>query len=139
MEGKNPRVIENAEGARTTPSVVAFTKDGERVSTLLTCGLKVSERRRKLTTHTFYLATLSSSVCQPSDKLSLTPKTQSSLQSVSSDANSPMLKSRRISTKFLSRCVKLRPGISKEGPYNFQIVLTLYRLYANADRQALQW
>lgn len=29
MEGKNPRVIENAEGARTTPSVVAFTKDGE--------------------------------------------------------------------------------------------------------------
>jgi len=29
MEGKNPRVIENAEGARTTPSIVAFTKDGE--------------------------------------------------------------------------------------------------------------
>ncbi|CAO3637484.1 unnamed protein product [Cunninghamella blakesleeana] len=29
MEGKNPRVIENAEGARTTPSVVAFAKDGE--------------------------------------------------------------------------------------------------------------
>ncbi|KAL4206391.1 hsp7-like protein [Rhizopus microsporus] len=29
MEGKNPKVIENAEGARTTPSVVAFTKEGE--------------------------------------------------------------------------------------------------------------
>jgi molecular chaperone DnaK len=29
MEGGTPRVIENAEGARTTPSVVAFTKDGE--------------------------------------------------------------------------------------------------------------
>lgn len=29
MEGKTPRVIENAEGARTTPSVVAFAKDGE--------------------------------------------------------------------------------------------------------------
>jgi molecular chaperone DnaK len=29
MEGKAPRVIENAEGARTTPSVVAFTEDGE--------------------------------------------------------------------------------------------------------------
>jgi molecular chaperone DnaK len=29
MEGKNPRVIENSEGARTTPSVVAFTKDDE--------------------------------------------------------------------------------------------------------------
>ncbi|MEO1014613.1 MAG: molecular chaperone DnaK [Pseudomonadota bacterium] len=31
MEGKEPRVIENAEGARTTPSVVAFTEDGERL------------------------------------------------------------------------------------------------------------
>lgn len=29
MEGKVPRVIENAEGGRTTPSVVAFTQDGE--------------------------------------------------------------------------------------------------------------
>lgn len=28
---QNPRVIENAEGQRTTPSVVAFTKDGERL------------------------------------------------------------------------------------------------------------
>ena len=31
MEGKEPRVIENAEGARTTPSMIAFTKDGERL------------------------------------------------------------------------------------------------------------
>ncbi|TFY81718.1 hypothetical protein EWM64_g2295 [Hericium alpestre] len=31
MEGKTSRVIENAEGARTTPSVVAFTKHGERL------------------------------------------------------------------------------------------------------------
>ncbi|QLL31716.1 hypothetical protein HG536_0B05810 [Torulaspora globosa] len=31
MEGKIPKIIENAEGARTTPSVVAFTKDGERL------------------------------------------------------------------------------------------------------------
>ena len=29
MEGKEPKVIPNAEGARTTPSVVAFTKSGE--------------------------------------------------------------------------------------------------------------
>jgi molecular chaperone DnaK len=29
MEGKNPKVIENAEGARTTPSVVAVNNDGE--------------------------------------------------------------------------------------------------------------
>jgi molecular chaperone DnaK len=31
MDGKNPKVIENAEGARTTPSVVAFQEDGERL------------------------------------------------------------------------------------------------------------
>jgi molecular chaperone DnaK len=31
LEGKDVRVIENAEGARTTPSIVAFTKTGERL------------------------------------------------------------------------------------------------------------
>ncbi len=31
MEGTSPKVIENAEGMRTTPSIVAFTDDGERL------------------------------------------------------------------------------------------------------------
>jgi molecular chaperone DnaK len=31
MEGGDPVVLENSEGARTTPSVVAFTKNGERL------------------------------------------------------------------------------------------------------------
>ncbi len=31
IDGKSTRIIENAEGARTTPSVVAFTADGERL------------------------------------------------------------------------------------------------------------
>ena len=31
IEGGEPVVIANAEGARTTPSVVAFSKDGERM------------------------------------------------------------------------------------------------------------
>ncbi len=31
MDGGTAKVIENAEGARTTPSIVAFTKDGERL------------------------------------------------------------------------------------------------------------
>ena len=29
MEGGKPKVIENAEGDRTTPSIIAYTKDGE--------------------------------------------------------------------------------------------------------------
>ena len=31
MDGKAPKVIENSEGTRTTPSIVAFTDDGERL------------------------------------------------------------------------------------------------------------
>ena len=31
MDGKTAKVIENAEGARTTPSMVAFSDDGERL------------------------------------------------------------------------------------------------------------
>ena len=31
MDGSQPKVIENSEGARTTPSIVAFAKDGERL------------------------------------------------------------------------------------------------------------
>jgi len=31
MDGDKARVIENSEGVRTTPSVVAFTEDGERL------------------------------------------------------------------------------------------------------------
>ncbi|MDE2016558.1 MAG: Hsp70 family protein, partial [Hyphomicrobiales bacterium] len=31
MEGSTPKVIENSEGARTTPSIVAFAQDGERL------------------------------------------------------------------------------------------------------------
>jgi len=32
MDGKTPKVIENSEGARTTPSIIAFTDDNERLT-----------------------------------------------------------------------------------------------------------
>src|SRR5476649_2742846 len=49
MDGKTPKVIENAEGARTTPSVVAIQDDGERL-------VGQSAKRQSVTnpTNTFY-------------------------------------------------------------------------------------
>jgi molecular chaperone DnaK len=35
VEGGSPRILENAEGARTTPSIVAITKTGEKLAGLL--------------------------------------------------------------------------------------------------------
>ena len=40
MDGKDAKVIENAEGARTTPSMVAFAESGERL-----VGQAASDRR----------------------------------------------------------------------------------------------
>ena len=49
MEGKDVRVIENSEGARTTPSMVAFSDSGERL-------VGQSAKRQAVTnpTNTFY-------------------------------------------------------------------------------------
>jgi molecular chaperone DnaK len=49
MDGKSPKVLENAEGARTTPSVVAFSSDGERL-------IGMPARRQAVTNpeHTFF-------------------------------------------------------------------------------------
>lgn len=49
MEGKQPRVIENSEGSRTTPSVVAFTKEGERLA-----GTPAKRQAVTNTQNTFY-------------------------------------------------------------------------------------
>ena len=45
MEGGKPRVIENSEGDRTTPSIIAFTKDGE-----VLVGSRPSARRSPIRT-----------------------------------------------------------------------------------------
>jgi len=63
MEGKNARVIENAEGARTTPSVVAFTPDGERL-------VGMAARRQAITNPTNTLYAVKRLIGRPfSDKM----------------------------------------------------------------------
>ena len=49
MEGKQPKVIENAEGARTTPSVVAFTPEGEKL-----VGMQAKRQAVTNSENTFY-------------------------------------------------------------------------------------
>ena len=42
MEGTQAKVLENAEGARTTPSVVAFSDNDEKLIIVITCRLKIN-------------------------------------------------------------------------------------------------
>jgi len=49
MEGGNPKVIVNAEGSNTTPSVVAFTESGERL-----IGIQAARQAITNPTHTYY-------------------------------------------------------------------------------------
>jgi molecular chaperone DnaK len=49
MEGGNPKVIVNAEGSNTTPSVVAFTENGERL-----IGIQAARQAVTNPEHTFY-------------------------------------------------------------------------------------
>lgn len=49
MEGNTTRVIENSEGARTTPSIVAYQEDGE-VWSVLRPSVRLSRTRRTRST-----------------------------------------------------------------------------------------
>ena len=60
MEGGEPTVIPNAEGARTTASVVAFTKNGERLVGQVAKRQAVTNHDRTISSiwpHDFVLAT----------------------------------------------------------------------------------
>ncbi len=48
LEGGKPRVIENSEGDRTTPSIVAYTKDGEKLVGVMAKNQRVTNSKRTL-------------------------------------------------------------------------------------------
>jgi len=48
MEGTQAKVLENAEGARTTPSVVAFADGDEKLIIIGTCRLKINTYMKKI-------------------------------------------------------------------------------------------
>src|SRR5712691_10740128 len=48
LEGGEPTVLENAEGGRTTPSVVAFTESGERLVGTVAKGQAVMNPERRI-------------------------------------------------------------------------------------------
>ena len=49
MEGKSAKILENSEGNRTTPSVVAFSSDGERLA-----GMPAKRQAVTNSSNTFY-------------------------------------------------------------------------------------
>ena len=111
MEGSQPKVLENAEGARTTPSVVAFTDDAEK--------LVGQPAKRQDIINKDMVSILSKNGITPLDSIGkkLDPNFHQAMMEIDDDQKEPGTIVQEIQKGFMMKDRLLRPslvGVSKK-------------------------
>jgi molecular chaperone DnaK len=133
MEGNEPVVIPNSEGRRTTPSIVAFIKDGER---------KVGDpaKRQAITNPQHTIASIKRFMGETFDKVA-TEISRVSYEVVKGDNNTPRVKinDRLFTPQEISAMVLQKMTISAEDYLGHEVneaVVTVPAYFNDAQRQA---
>ncbi|MBK9319888.1 MAG: molecular chaperone DnaK [Bacteroidetes bacterium] len=133
MEGNEPVVIPNSEGRRTTPSIVAFIKDGER---------KVGDpaKRQAITNPKHTIASIKRFMGETFDKVSL-EISRMPYEVVKGDNNTPRVKinDRMYTPQEISAMVLQKMKKTAEDYLGYEVgeaVITVPAYFSDAQRQA---
>ena len=133
MEGNEPVVIPNSEGRRTTPSIVAFIKDGER---------KVGDpaKRQAITNPTHTISSIKRFMGESFDKVSL-ETSRFPYEVVKGDNNTPRVKinDRLYTPQEISAMVLQKMKKTAEDYVGYEVseaVITVPAYFNDAQRQA---
>ena len=133
MEGNEPVVIPNSEGRRTTPSIVAFIKDGER---------KVGDpaKRQAITNPTHTISSIKRFMGESFDKVSL-ETSRFPYEVVKGDNNTPRVKinDRLYTPQEISAMVLQKMKKTAEDYLGYEVseaVITVPAYFNDAQRQA---